>query len=341
MDIKKSGGLLNISTTDTSSFQIGKNLAITKGKVIFQNDLVQLICYEPKKKTHAIPIFVIPPWINKYYIMDLSEKNSLIKWLVDNNFQIFLVSWVNPTKELAHKDFENYLQEGVIEPLEYIRKLGFEKVNAVGYCIGGTLLAIALSYYKSKNDPIINSASFFTTLVDFSSPGEIGALINKSTIDYIENKVSEVGYLDGKYLSNSFSLIRANDLVWSYFVNNYLLGKSPAAFDILYGNSDATNLPAKMYIYYLKNMYINNLLKTPGALEMLGVKINLADVDIPSFSLAAKGDHIALWQSVYDGVKLFKGQRTFCLTEAGHVAGVVNPATSNKYSHMVSTDILD
>ena len=341
LDIKKSGGLLNISTTDTSSFQIGKNLAITKGKVIFQNDLVQLICYEPKKKTHAIPIFVIPPWINKYYIMDLSEKNSLIKWLVDNNFQIFLVSWVNPTKELAHKDFENYLQEGVIEPLEYIRKLGFEKVNAVGYCIGGTLLAIALSYYKSKNDPIINSASFFTTLVDFSSPGEIGALINKSTIDYIENKVSEVGYLDGKYLSNSFSLIRANDLVWSYFVNNYLLGKSPAAFDILYWNSDATNLPAKMYIYYLKNMYINNLLKTPGALEMLGVKINLADVDIPSFSLAAKGDHIALWQSVYDGVKLFKGQRTFCLTEAGHVAGVVNPATSNKYSHMVSTDILD
>jgi polyhydroxyalkanoate synthase subunit PhaC len=341
LDIKKSGGLMNISTTDKSSFQIGKNLATTKGKVIFQNDLIQLICYEPKKMTHAIPIFVIPPWINKYYIMDLSEKNSLIKWLLDNNFQIFLVSWVNPTKDLSHKDFEHYLQEGVIEPIEYIKTLGFKKVNTVGYCIGGTLLAIAIAYYKSKNNPIINSASFLTTLVDFSNPGEIGALINKSTIGYIENKVSEVGYLDGKYLSNSFSLIRANDLVWSYFVNNYLLGKSPAAFDILYWNSDATNLPAKMYIYYLKNMYIDNLLKVAGGIEMLGTKINLADIEVPTFSLAAKSDHIALWQSVYDGVKLFKGNRTFCLTEAGHVAGVVNPTTSNKYSHMISTDILE
>jgi polyhydroxyalkanoate synthase len=177
--------------------------------------------------------------------------------------------------------------------------------------------------------------------VDFSTPGEIGALINKSTIGYIENKVSEVGYLDGQYLSNSFSLIRANDLVWSYFVNNYLLGKSPVAFDILYWNSDSTNLPAKMYIYYLKNMYIDNLLKNPECIEMLGVKINLSHIDVPSFSLAAKSDHIALWKSVYEGVKLFGGERTFCLTEAGHVAGVINPATSNKYSHMMSNNILD
>lgn len=341
LDIKKSGGLMNISTTDKSFFKIGKNLATTKGKIVFQNDLIQLICYQPQKITHTIPLLVIPPWINKYYIMDLSEKNSLIKWLVDNNFQVFLVSWVNPTKNLAHKDFENYLQEGIIEPIEYIKTLGFKKVNTLGYCIGGTLLAIAISYYKSKNDPVINSASFLTTLVDFSNPGEIGALINKSTITYIENKVSEAGYLDGKYLSNSFSLIRANDLVWSYFVNNYLLGKTPAAFDILYWNSDATNLPAKMYIYYLKNMYIDNLLKTPGGIEMLKTKINLSNIDIPTFSLAAKSDHIALWQSVYEGVKLFRGNRTFCLTEAGHVAGVVNPATSNKYSHMISDEISD
>ncbi len=281
MDLKKSDGLINISTTDKSYFKVGKNLATTKGKVIFQNDLIQLICYKPKKMTHAIPIFIIPPWINKYYIMDLSKKNSLIKWLVDNNFQVFLVSWVNPTKDLAHKDFEHYLQEGVIEPLEYIKTLGFSKVNTVGYCIGGTLLAIAISYYKSNNNTIINSASFFTTLLDFSNPGELGALINKSTIDYIENKVSEVGYLDKNYLTNSFSLIRANDLVWSYFVNNYLLGKSPAAFDILYWNSDSTNLPAKMYIYYLKNMYIDNLLKIPNNIQMLGTKINLTDIANP------------------------------------------------------------
>jgi polyhydroxyalkanoate synthase len=341
MDLKKSDGLINISTTDKSYFKVGENLATTKGKVIFQNDLIQLICYKPKKTTHAIPIFIIPPWINKYYIMDLSKENSLIKWLVDNNFQVFLASWVNPTKDLAHKDFEDYLQEGIIEPLEYIKTLGFSKVNTVGYCIGGTLLAIAISYYKSNNNTIINSASFFTTLLDFSNPGEIGALINKSTIDYIENKVSEVGYLDKNYLTNSFSLIRANDLVWSYFVNNYLLGKSPAAFDILYWNSDATNLPAKMYIYYLKNMYIDNLLKIPNNIKMLGTKINLDNIDIPTFSLAAKADHIALWQSVYDGIKLFKGNRTFCLTEAGHVTGVINPATSYKYPHMISTDIVE
>jgi len=341
LDIKKSGSLLTISTTDKSYFKIGKNLATTKGMVIFQNDLIQLICYAPKKKVHSIPIFILPPWINKYYILDLSEENSLIKWLVENNFQVFLVSWVNPTKELADKDFEDYLHQGVIEPLEHIQKLGFEKVNAAGYCIGGTLLAIALSYYKAHNSNIINSATFLTTLVDFSTPGEIGALINKSTIGYIENKVSEVGYLDGQYLSNSFSLIRANDLVWSYFVNNYLLGKSPVAFDILYWNSDSTNLPAKMYIYYLKNMYIDNLLKNPECIEMLGVKINLSHIDVPSFSLAAKSDHIALWKSVYEGVKLFGGERTFCLTEAGHVAGVINPATSNKYSHMMSSNILD
>ncbi len=341
MDLKKSDGLINISTTDKSYFKVGKNLATTKGKVIFQNDLIQLICYKPKKMTHAIPIFIIPPWINKYYIMDLSKKNSLIKWLVDNNFQVFLVSWVNPTKDLAHKDFEHYLQEGVIEPLEYIKTLGFSKVNTVGYCIGGTLLAIAISYYKSNNNTIINSASFFTTLLDFSNPGELGALINKSTIDCIENKVSEVGYLDKNYLTNSFSLIRANDLVWSYFVNNYLLGKSPAAFDILYWNSDSTNLPAKMYIYYLKNMYIDNLLKIPNNIQMLGTKINLTDIDIPTFSLAAKADHIALWQSVYDGIKLFKGNKTFCLTEAGHVTGVINPANSYKYPHMISTNIVE
>ncbi len=340
-DIKKSTDMLNISTTDKSYFHLGKNIASTKGKVIFQNDLMQLICYEPTEKTYKVPLFIIPPWINKYYILDLSEHNSLIKWLVDNNFQLFLVSWVNPKKKLANKKFEDYLEEGILQPLEYIKKLGFNKVNSLGYCIGGTLLAIALSYLKSKKNNIINSATFLTTLVDFANPGEIGALINKFTINYIEKKVLETGYLDGKYLANSFSLIRANDLVWSYFVNNYLLGKSPAAFDILYWNSDATNLPANMYIYYLKNMYLDNLLKKPNALEMLGTKIDLSIIDTPSFWLAAKTDHIALWKSVYNGAKIFKGERTFCLTDAGHVAGVVNPPNNQKYSHKIGDIIVN
>ena len=340
-DIKKSGSLFKISTTDKSYFKIGKDLASTKGKVIYQNDLVQLICYEPKEKVYSTPVFIIPPWINRYYILDLSEKNSLVKWLVDSNFQVFLVSWVNPKTKLAGKDFESYLEEGVLDPYNHIRKLGYKKINAVGYCIGGTLLAVALSYLKEKKKNCIKSASFFTTLIDFANPGEIGALINKSSISAIEKEVKRKGYLDGNYLSNSFSLIRANDLIWSFFINNYLLGKTPDAFDILYWNSDSTNLPAKMYIYYLRNMYIENKLIEPGVLNMLGVDINISKIDVPSFSLAAKGDHIALWKSVYDGYKLLGGDKTFCLTDAGHVAGVVNPAGNKKYSYKIGTDILD
>ncbi len=338
-DIKKPGGLFNISTTDRAYFKIGKDLAATKGKVIYQNDLMQLICYQPAQKVHSVPIFIIPPWINKYYILDLSEKNSLVKWLVDNNFQVFLVSWVNPKKKLADKDFEHYLKEGILEPYEQIKKLGYKKVNAVGYCIGGTLLASALSYLKEKKKDWINSATFLTTLIDFADPGEIGALISKSSLELVEKEVNSKGYLDGRYLSNSFSLIRANDLVWSFFVNNYLLGKAPSAFDILYWNSDSTNLPAKMYIYYLRNMYIDNKLIRPCALEMLGIKLDVSKIDVPSFSLAAKGDHIALWKSVYDGYKLLGGDKTFCLTDAGHIAGVVNPPDNRKYSYMLSNEI--
>ncbi len=338
-DIKKSKDLFNISTTDKSYFKIGKDIAATKGKVIYQNDLMQLICYQPKEETHAIPLLIIPPWINKYYVLDLSENNSLVKWLVDNNFQVFLISWINPKKKYAHKDFEDYLKEGVLDSINEIKKLGYNQINTLGYCIGGTLLSIALSYLKSKKDESIVSATFLTTLIDFSSPGEVGALINKHTFALIEQDVNAKGYLDGKYLSNSFSLIRANDLVWSFFVNNYLLGKAPAAFDILYWNADPTNLPAKMYIYYLKNMYIDNKLIVPNALEMLNTKIDVSKIDIPSFSLAAKGDHIALWNAVYDGYKLLSGHKTFCLTDAGHVAGVVNPASNNKYSYLIGENV--
>jgi polyhydroxyalkanoate synthase len=339
-DLKNSGELLKISTTDKTYFKLGKNLATTKGKVIYQNDLVQLICYEPKNQTHEIPVFIIPPWINKYYILDLSEKNSMVKWLVNNNFQVFLVSWVNPDRRLANKDFEDYLKEGVLEPYKYLQKIGIKKVNSVGYCIGGTLLAIALAYLKEKKQDFVNSATFLTTLLDFSKPGDIGALINKTTAAVIEKEVNNKGYLDGSYLSNSFSLIRANDLVWSFFVNNYLLGKRPSAFDILFWNSDSTNLPAKMYTYYLNNMYLENNLVKPDRLEMLGVKINLTKINTPSFSLAAEGDHIALWSSVYDGFKLIGGKdKTFCLTEAGHIAGVINPADNKKYSYNISSDL--
>lgn len=338
-DIKNSAGSFNITTTDKSFFKVGKNIASTKGKIIYENELMQLICYMPKEQTYSIPLLVVPPWINKYYILDLSENNSLIKWLVDNSFQVFLISWVNPNKEHADIDFEDYLKKGILYAIEEIKKLGFEKINTLGYCIGGTLLTCALSYLKQHNNGVINTASFLTTLIDFAEPGEVGVLINKYSYAIIEREVNKKGYLDGRYLSDSFSLIRANDLIWSFFVNNYLLGKAPNAFDILYWNSDATNLPAKMYLYYLKNMYLENKLKEPKGLKMLDTEIDVSQIDIPTFSLAAKGDHIALWNAVYDGYKLLSGEKVFCLTDAGHVAGVVNPASNKKYSYAINENL--
>ena len=338
-DIKKSGDIFNIPTTDFGAFKVGENLAATEGKVIYQNDLVQLICYKPKDETHKIPIFIIPPWINKYYILDLSPHNSLIKYLVDNNFQVFTISWVNPTRELAHKNFEDYLKEGIILPLEYIERLGYDKINAMGYCIGGTLLAIALAYYKKTGKKFIESATFITTLLDFTNSGEVGVFINEASISVIEAEMELKGYFDGKYLSNSFSLLRANDLIWSFFVNNYLKGKTPIALDFLYWNADASNLPAKMHSFYLRNMYLNNLLRVSGGLEMLRVPIDLSSISIPTFFLGAADDHIVPWKSVYESMKILGGDKTFCLASSGHVAGVINPPHANKYNYKINKNL--
>ncbi|MCC8377104.1 MAG: class I poly(R)-hydroxyalkanoic acid synthase [Rickettsia endosymbiont of Graphium doson] len=338
-DIKNSGDILNIRTTDKSAFKLGENIATTKGKVIFQNDLMQLICYEPKEKVHKIPILIIPPCINKYYILDLSSHNSLIAFLVENNFQVFLISWVNPDSSLAEKDFDDYLQDGILAPIEYIRKLGFKKIDFVGYCMGGTFLAIILAYLKVKKLDCTNSATFFTTLLDYTSPGELGVFFNENTMKYIKEDMDLKGYFDGKYLSNTFSLLRANDLIWTFFVNNYLLGKNPMPFDLLYWNADSTNLPARMYQEYLQNTYYNNLLKEPNTLEVLGTKIDLSKVDCDSFFVAAKEDHIAPWRSIYDGMKLINGNKIFCLTDSGHVAGVVNPPKTTKYNYRLNEDL--
>ncbi|WP_253308191.1 MULTISPECIES: PHA/PHB synthase family protein [unclassified Rickettsia] len=339
-DIKNSGDLLNINTTDKSAFQLGKNIAKTKGKIVFQNDLMQLICYEPKDQTHSVPLFIIPPCINKYYILDLSTHNSLISYLVENNFQLFLVSWVNPDSDMSEKTFEDYLKDGLLAPCEYVMSLGYKKINFVGYCIGGTFLAILLSYLKSKKLDYVNSATFLTTLLDYTHPGEVGVFINESTIGHIEEDMKQKGYFDGRYLSNSFSLLRANDLVWSFFVNNYLLGKTPMPFDLLYWNADHTNLPAKMHSYYLRNMYLNNLLKEPNALSLLATPIDLSNIDCNSFCIAAKDDHIAPWRSVYEGMKLLNGNKVFCLTDSGHIAGIVNPPATSKYNYRTHDDLL-
>ncbi|WP_375331339.1 PHA/PHB synthase family protein [Candidatus Tisiphia endosymbiont of Oplodontha viridula] len=338
-DIRNSSDIFNIKTTDNNAFLLGKNIATTKGKIVFQNQLIQLICYEPKQKTRAIPLLIIPPCINKYYILDLSEHNSMVAFLVEHNFQVYIVSWVNPDETLADKSFEDYVKEGVLEACEYIMQFGYNHINAIGYCIGGTFLATAVAYLKANNLNYINSVSFITTLLDFKNPGEVSIFVNESSIAMIEQEMNSKGYFDGRYLSNSFSLLRANDLVWSFFVNNYLLGQTPMPFDLLYWNADPTNLPTNMYSYYLRNMYLNNLLKEPSNLSLFGTPIDLSKIDCNSFFLAANEDHIAPWRSVYEGLKLLKGNKTFCLASSGHVAGVVNPPAMSKYNYKTNQDL--
>lgn len=333
-DLKNADGFLNINTTDKISFELGKNIASTEGKVVFENELMQLISYAPKESIYKIPILIVPPWINKYYILDLSTENSLVKWLVDNNFQIFLISWVNPDANLSNKNFEDYGSEGILAALEYIKTYtSAPNVNAIGYCIGGTLLACVMSYLKDKKSDYISSCTYITTLLDFENGGEVGLFINEENIAIIEDEIEARGYFDGRYIANSFSLLRANDLIWSFFVNNYLLGRRPLPFDLLYWNSDPTHLPSKMYSFYLRNMYLENNLSKAGAVDFLGHKIDLSSVNAPSFFLGAKEDHIAPWQSVFDSMKLLGGEKEFCLSASGHVAGVVNPVTQNKYSY--------
>lgn len=334
-DLKSGDGLLNIKTTDRMAFSLGKNIASTKGKIVMQNDLMELICYQPKEKVHQIPILIVPPWINKYYILDLSPENSLVKWLVDNNFQVFLISWINPDKNLAHKNFEDYANEGVIAASKYISDtLKTKQISAIGYCIGGTLLACALSVMKAKKIDYITSSTYLATLLDFTHAGELGLFINEETIAAIEKAMEFKGFFDGRYLSGGFSLLRANDLIWSFFVNNYLLGKRPLPFDLLYWNSDPTNLPAAMHSFYLRNMYLENNLTKPGKISMLDTKIDLSKITIPSFFLAAKDDHITPWRGVFNSMKLLGGEKEFCLSGSGHVAGIINPANQAKYSYL-------
>lgn len=334
-DYKSNPQVLNISMTDFSAFRVGQNVATTPGKVVFQTDLMQLIQYSPStEQVHKIPVLIMPPWINKYYILDLKEKNSLVKWMVDQGFTVFMVSWVNPGPALRNKGFDDYMLEGPLAAIEAIEKATGEKtVNAVGYCVGGTLLATTLAYLQKKKQKKIASATYLTTLMDFSDPGGIGVFINEHAIKGIEKKLDKVGYYDGRAMAFSFNLLRENDLFWSFFINNYLKGEKPAAFDLLYWNSDSTNLPAKMHGYYLRNMYLNNKLIQPDALEMFGEKIDLSKIKTPAYFLSTVQDHIAKWKSTYKGAKIHAGDVKFVLSGSGHIAGVVNPPAAEKYGY--------
>ncbi len=336
-DLKSSKNIFTVSMSKKEYFELGKDIATTPGKVIYQNKLLQLIYFQPKEKTFDIPIFIVPPIINKYYILDLSREKSLIRWLVEKNFQVFVISWVNPYKELSDIGFEDYVLEGVSASCEHlIHKLGYKKFNFVGYCIGGTLLAVALAYFKKKKMNIANSSTFLTTLIDFSKLGDLAYFINDKFLEYINTNIKEKGVFSAEYLINAFNLIKPKELFWYFVMNNYIFGKAPPTLDFLYWNYDSTNLTFQMYYDFIHKIYLKNLLVEPNSISCGGVKINMKNISIPVFALAAKKDHITLWESVYNSLKFFGSKnKTFCLTNAGHIAGVINPETNSKYSHVL------
>ncbi len=338
-DLERGKGQLNIKMTDLDAFEPGKNVAVTPGKVVFQNELMQLIQYEPSTElVFKKPLLVVPPWINKFYIMDLRPKNSLIKWWVDQGFTVFVISWVNPDKDLAQKNFEDYMLQGPLAALDAIEQATGEKaVNAAGYCLGGTLLSSTLGYMTAKKDKRISSGTFFTTMLDFARPGELEVFIDEEQISSLEKRMEKEGFLEGSNMAMTFSMLRANDLIWSFFVNNYLLGKDPFPFDLLFWNSDSTRMPAKMHSFYLRNMYQKNLLKEPGGITLNDTPIDLTKVKTPAYFLSAVEDHIAPWKSTYAGTQIFSGPVRFVLGGSGHIAGVINPPAGGKYHYWTNT----
>jgi len=342
-DLERGKGRLHIRMTDLEAFEPGRNIAVTPGKVVFQNDLMQLLQYEPTTAEVARrPLLIMPPWINKYYILDLREKNSLIKWAVDQGQTVFVISWVNPDERLAEKTFDDYMVEGPLAALDAIeRATGEREANVVGYCLGGTLLACTLAYLAgrppAKGKAIgagrVASATYLATMVDFAEPGELGVFIDEEQLTALEERMSEKGYLDGSAMANTFNMLRANDLIWSFVVNNYLLGKEPFPFDLLYWNSDSTRMPAAMHSFYLRKMYQENGLVEPGGITLKGVPLDLRRIATPTFILATREDHIAPWTSTYAATQLYAGPVKFVLAASGHIAGVVNPPAAAKYNY--------
>jgi polyhydroxyalkanoate synthase len=333
-DIEAGHGNLKIRQTDPSQFEVGRNLALTPGKVVFQNELMQLIQYTPTTdEVLKIPLLIVPPWINKYYILDLTPEKSFIKWCVDHGLTVFVISWVNPDAKLASKSFEQYMREGPLTAFDVVAEItGEKKVHAIGYCVGGTLLAITLAYLAAKRRNRVVSATLFAAQVDFTFAGDLLVFVDEERIKQLEAQMQEQGYLDASRMAIAFNLLRSNDLIWPYVVNNYLRGKRPYPFDILYWNSDATRMPAANHSYYLRNCYLaNNLSK--GDMEIGGVSLDLRKVKVPVYNLAAREDHIAPAKSVLFGSQYFGGPVTFVLAGSGHIAGVINPPGKPKYQY--------
>ncbi|MGQ8366010.1 PHA/PHB synthase family protein [Glaciecola sp. 1036] len=332
---------LKMRQSDASAFTIGGNLANTPGKVVFRNDIIELLHYTPTTKTtHQTPILITPPFINKYYVMDLEPKKSLVKGLLDSGYQVFMISWVNPEKDSADTDFFDYMREGPITAIEVVKEITNKKqVNLTGFCVGGTLSAITAAYLRGKGDKSIKSLTLLTTLLDFQEPGEVGNYFSEEMLPMIEQNAEIKGVFDGRIIAMSFSLLRENNLFWSFFIENYLKGKDPAPFDILYWNSDSTNIPAACFKQYLRMTYWENALIEPGKVEVDGIKIDLSNIDMPTYFLSSVADHIVLWQAAYEGTKLVSGKPRFVLAGSGHIAGVINPIDGGKYPHWINDEL--
>ena len=326
-----------ISMTDESAFEIGKNIAVTEGAVVFENELIQLIQYAPRtKQVHSRPLVIVPPAINKFYILDLQPDNSFVQYAVDAGQTVFLVSWRNITPELGHLTWDDYLQLGVMSAIDVARDItGADRVNTLGFCVGGTLLASALAVMAAKGEDRVASVTLLTTMLDYSDSGEIGLLISEQSVASREQAIGSGGVLEGKELGFVFSSLRANDLIWQYVVNSYLKGKAPPAFDLLYWNSDGTNLPGPMFCWYVRNTYLENKLRVPGATVACDAPVDLSKIAVPAYIYASRDDHIVPWRTAYASNELLSGETTFILGASGHIAGVINPPKKNKRNYWI------
>jgi polyhydroxyalkanoate synthase len=342
-DLERGRGKLTTRMTGIDAFKVGKDVAASPGKVVFQNDLMQLIQYAPATRTVLKrPLLIAPPWIRKFYVLDLRPQNSFVRWAVEQGHTVFMISWVNPDERSAEKGFENYITEGCLAALDAIeRATGEREVNAIGHCLGGTLLASTLAWMAAVGDDRIKSATFLVTMLDFKEAGELSVFIDEEQLRTLEDKAERRGALDDGQTVATFNMLRANDLIWSFVVNNYMLGHEPFPFDLLYWNSDSTRVPARMHQFYLRWIYQDNLLREPGGIEVIGQPINLSRIKTPSYFLSTCEDHIAPWRSAYAGTRLLGGPSRFVLAASGHAAGVVNPPQSGKYSYWTNAEYPD
>ncbi|WP_394017810.1 class I poly(R)-hydroxyalkanoic acid synthase [Xanthobacter pseudotagetidis] len=333
-DLIEGKGTLRIRQTDMSAFEVGRNLATTPGKVVYENELMQLIQYAPATaRVKKTPVLIVPPWINKFYILDLTPEKSMIRWLVEQGLTVFTISWVNPDARLAAKGFDDYMRDGIMAALDQVAiASGERRVHTVGYCVGGTLLAVTLAYMAATGDDRIASATFLTTQIDFTHAGDLKVFVDEAQLAVLERKMKEMGYLEGSKMASAFNMLRSNDLIWPYVVNNYMKGKAPFPFDLLYWNADSTRMPAANHSYYLRNCYLTNNIAR-GLADLSGVRIDMTKVQVPVYSLATREDHIAPPNSVFIGANMLSGPVRYVLAGSGHIAGVVNPPAKMKYQY--------